>query len=92
MQSLLLKVPDGIVKGFDDDEELESYVISNGLEEEGYDIYEVKEVLQKIEDSELDDEDKNALLKKLKKEDFEFEINDYPDLYDVLENCNSRVF
>ncbi|MCU7668010.1 hypothetical protein [Bacillus thuringiensis] len=92
MQRLMLKVPDDIVKGFDDEEELESYVCSNGLEEAGYDIYEVKEVLQEIEDSELDEEDKNALLKKLKKADFEFEINDYPDLYDVLENCNSRLF
>lgn len=89
MQRLMLKVPDGIVKGFDDKNELHEYLIGENLEEAGYDIYEVKQVLQEIENSELDEEDKRVLLEKLKKEEFEFEINDYMDLYDVLDNCDS---
>ncbi|GAB6444721.1 hypothetical protein bcgnr5369_10760 [Bacillus cereus] len=87
MQRLMLKVPDGIVKGFDDKDELHGYLIGENLEEAGYDIYEVKQVLQEIENSELDEEDKKVLLKKLQKEEFEFEINDC--LYDVLDNCDS---
>ncbi|MEJ1518081.1 hypothetical protein R3O67_33435 [Bacillus cereus] len=89
MKRLMLKVPDGIVKGFDEKDELHEYLINKDLLDVGYSIYEVKEVLQKIEDSELDEDDKKVLLKKLKKEEFEFEINDYDDLYDVLDDCGS---
>ncbi|MDA1674580.1 hypothetical protein [Bacillus cereus group sp. TH152-1LC] len=87
MQRLMLKVPDGIVKGFDDKDDLQGYLIDEKLEESGYDIYEVKQVLQEIENSELDEEDKKVLLKKLQKDEFEFEINDC--LCDVLDNCDS---